>query len=253
MKNAPNTKSSLHPKARAALFKAVACALAITVTGFIFLHAPITRADEQPRVVSPPALDESAGHTGMEIAVLSGGCFWGVQGVYQHVDGVLDAVSGYTGGSKANASYDLVSSGKTGHAESVQISYDPRRISYGALLQIFFSVVHDPTELDRQGPDEGSQYRSAIFPQNAEQARIASAYVAQLNGAQTFAAPIVTVIEPGRTFYSAEGYHQNYLVNHPNTPYIFINDLPKVAALRRLFPQRWHGAPALVAQASPSQ
>jgi peptide-methionine (S)-S-oxide reductase len=239
-----------HPQARATLFKALACALA--VTGLVFLLAPMTRADEPPHVVPPPTLDEPAGRTAPEIAVLSGGCFWGVQGVYQHVDGVLNAVSGYTGGGKATAFYEVVSSGKTGHAESVQITYDPGRISYGVLLQIFFSVVHDPTELNRQGPDEGSQYRSAIFPQNAEQAQIATAYIAQLSAAHAYAAPIVTRVEPGHSFYPAEAYHQNYLVNHPDAPYIFYNDIPKIAALRRLIPQRWHGAPVLVAQVNPS-
>src|SRR6185312_14929172 len=195
---------------------------------------------------------EPAGRAQPEVAVLAGGCFWGVQGVYQHVQGVLDAVSGYTGGSEANAHYELVSTGTTGHAESVQITYDPRRVSYGTLLQIFFSAVHDPTELNRQGPDEGSQYRSAIFPQNAEQARIAAAYIAQLTRTHAFAAPIVTRIEPGHTFYPAEAYHQNYLAYHTRFPYIVINDLPKIASLRQLFPQRYRRDAVLVAQASPS-
>jgi peptide-methionine (S)-S-oxide reductase len=217
------------------------------------LHPAQTRAEEA-QVVPAPLLDETAGSAQPEVAVLAGGCFWGVQGVYQHVDGVLQAVSGFTGGSSANAHYELVSTGTTGHAESVQITYDPRRISYGQLLQIFFSVVHDPTELNYQGPDEGSQYRSAIFPGDAQQARIAQAYIDQLNGAHVFAARVVTRVEPGQTFYPAEDYHQNYLVTHPEVPYIAINDLPKIAALQRLFPQRYRPRPVLVAgaQTSPS-
>jgi peptide-methionine (S)-S-oxide reductase len=250
-------KTFPHPAAR---IKTVVRAVA--VTGFaVFaallivlgvLHASVTHADEQPRLLPAPALDEPAGRTRPEVAVLAGGCFWGVQGVYQHVQGVLDAVSGYTGGSEANAHYELVSEGNTGHAESVQITYDPRRISYGALLQIFFSAVHDPTELNRQGPDEGSQYRSAVFPQNPEQARIAAAYIAQLSAAHAFASPIVTRVEPGHTFYPAEAYHQNYLASHTSFPYIVINDLPKIVALRRLFPQRYQRSAVLVAQVNPS-
>lgn len=238
-----------------ALGRAVAvtgCAGVAVLLVLLFLNAAQTHAQEQPRVVPPAALDEPSGRTQPEVAVLAGGCFWGVQGVYQHVPGVLNAVSGYTGGSKADAHYDLVSTGRTGHAESVQITYDPRFISYGSLLQLFFSVVHDPTELNRQGPDEGSQYRSAIFPQNAEQARIAAAYIAQLRSAHAFAAPIVTRIEPGHTFYPAEAYHQNYLQYHRGFPYIVNNDLPKLAALRQLFPRRYRSAALLVAQANPS-
>jgi len=241
------------------LLKALGRAVAVTGCGCIavllvllFVNAAQTHAQERPRVVAPPALDEPAGRTQPEVAVLAGGCFWGVQGVYQHVPGVINAVSGYTGGSKANALYDLVSTGRTGHAESVQITYDPRFISYGTLLQLFFSVVHDPTELDRQGPDEGSQYRSAIFPQNPEQTRIATAYIAQLRDAHAFAAPIVTRIEPGHTFYPAEAYHQNYLATHRGFPYIVNNDLPKLAALQQLFPQRYRRTALLVAQTSPS-
>jgi peptide-methionine (S)-S-oxide reductase len=202
-----------------------------------------------PVSVPPPAVDEPAGQqaTSPEVAVLAGGCFWGVQGVFQHVDGVLDAVSGYTGGAKATAQYETVSTGTTGHAESVQITYDPRRISYGHLLQIYFSVVQDPTELNRQGPDTGTQYRSTIFPLNPQQARIAKAYIAQLNAAHVFHAPIVTTIEPGRTFYPAENYHQNFLTLHPRYPYIVINDLPKVANLKRLFPTLYRANPVLVA------
>ena len=184
-------------------------------------------AAEEARAVAPPLLDEPVGAGNLEVAVLAGGCFWGVQGVFQHVAGVTDAVSGYAGGSKATAAYETVSTGATGHAESVQITFDPRKISYGQLLQIYFSVAHDPTELNRQGPDDGVQYRSAIFPANAAQARVAKAYIAQLDHAHAFPVPIVTRIEPDRTFYPAEGYHQNYLTNHPDSPYIAHNDLPK--------------------------
>ena len=202
---------------------------------------------EEARVVPPPAVDESNGASTSEVAVLAGGCFWGVQGVYQHVDGVISAVSGYDGGDKATAHYEMTSNGDTGHAESVKITYDPRKISYGRILQVFFSVVHDPTELNYQGPDEGTQYRSAVFPANDEQARIAKAYVDQLDKAHLFKAKIVTTIEPGKTFYRAEDYHQDYLTLHPAQPYIVFNDLPKIANLKRLFPNLYRPDPVLVA------
>jgi len=229
--------------------------LRLTIIGVFFAAAAGTvywqagAAAESPHVVPLPAVDEPAGTSTSEVAVLAGGCFWGVQGVFQHVDGVTSAVSGYAGGSKDTAEYETVSTGTTGHAESVQVTFDPHRISYGRILQIFFSVAHDPTELDRQGPDRGTQYRSAIFPTDAEQARVAEAYIAQLNRAHAFAAPIVTKIEPGRSFYPAEAYHQNYLTLHPEQPYIAINDIPKVAALKQLFPSLYRAAPVLVAAA----
>ena len=204
-------------------------------------------AADVARAVPAPVVDEPASSATAEVAVLAGGCFWGVQGVFQHVDGVTGAVSGYAGGAKDTADYHTVSTGSTGHAESVQITFDPRRISYGRILQIYFSVAHDPTELDRQGPDVGTQYRSAIFPQTAEQAPIAEAYIAQLDKAHVFPAPIVTKIEPGKAFYAAEGYHQNYLTLHPTQPYIAINDLPKVSALKQFFPSLYRDAPVLVA------
>jgi peptide-methionine (S)-S-oxide reductase len=204
------------------------------------------RAADYPHVVPPPALDESAGPATSEVAVLAGGCFWGVQGVFEHVKGVTKAVSGYAGGDKAQAEYETVSSGKTGHAESVEITFDPRQISYGRLLQIYFSVAHDPTELNRQGPDTGTQYRSAIFPRDEEQAHLAQAYIAQLDQAHVFDRAIATRIEPGRSFYAAEGYHQDYLTRHPNSPYIVVNDLPKVDALKRLFPDVYRADPVLV-------
>ncbi|HEX3418356.1 MAG TPA: peptide-methionine (S)-S-oxide reductase MsrA, partial [Stellaceae bacterium] len=172
-----------------------------------------------------PALDEPANPTATsEIALLAGGCFWGVQGVFQHVDGVTSAVSGYVGGAANTAHYEMVGTNMTGHAESVQVTFDPSRISYGHILQVYFSVAHDPTELNRQGPDVGTQYRSAIFPTNPEQAQIAEAYIAQLNQAHVFNVPIVTKIEPGRNFYPAEDYHQDFLTRNPRYPYIVIND-----------------------------
>ena len=181
-----------------------------------------------------------------ETAVLAGGCFWGVQGVYEHVKGVTRAMSGYTGGSQATAEYETVSEGDTGHAESVQVTFDPRQISYGRILQIYFSVVHDPTQLNRQGPDVGSQYRSAIFPLNDGQARVAKEYIAQLNRARVFNAAIVTRIEPGKVFYPAEAYHQDFLVRNPHYPYILYNDLPKIEDLKRLFPAEYRPDPVLV-------
>jgi peptide-methionine (S)-S-oxide reductase len=212
----------------------------------------VPAAADSARPLPPPALDETAPQqAASETAVLAGGCFWGVQGVFQHVAGVTGAVSGYAGGDRDTAHYETVGTGRTGHAEAVQITFDPRRISYGTLLRIFFSVAHDPTELDRQGPDEGTQYRSAIFPADAQQARIAAAYVAQLDAAHAFPAPIVTRIEPGKAFYPAEAYHQDFLARHPSYPYIVINDLPKIEELKRLFPELYRAEPVLVAAARP--
>jgi peptide-methionine (S)-S-oxide reductase len=187
--------------------------------------------------IPDPAVDESlAANKGERVAVVAGGCFWGIQAVFEHVKGVIDVKAGYAGGSADTAHYEIVSTGRTGHAESVRIKYDPSQISYGQLLKVFFSVAHDPTELNRQGPDDGTQYRSAIFCSNEEQQRIAKAYVDQLNQAKAFGQPIVTVISVGSPFYEAEAYHQDYAVHHPNEPYIVINDLPKVASLRKQFP-----------------
>jgi peptide-methionine (S)-S-oxide reductase len=197
-------------------------------------------------VVPAPAHDETVGATTSEVAVLAGGCFWGVQGVYQHVKGVTSALSGYAGGQQSTAHYQVVGTGGTGHAESVQVTFDPRQVSYGKILQIFFSVVHDPTQLNRQGPDVGSQYRSAIFPANAEQASVAKAYIAQLNQARVFDAAIVTKIEMDHPFYAAEGYHQDYLKNNPTNPYIVYNDLPKISDLKRVFPDMYRTTPVLV-------
>ncbi len=201
---------------------------------------------EKALVVPPPVLDQERGQSTSETAVLAGGCFWGVQGVYQHVNGVTNALSGYAGGSQASAGYEAVSSGGTGHAESVQITFDPRQVTYGQLLQLFFSVVHDPTTLDRQGPDHGTQYRSAIFPTSDEQARIARAYIAQLSQSRVFAAAVVTKVEPQQAFYPAEGYHQDFLTLNPRHGYIVVNDLPKIDALKRLFPAAYRAEPVLV-------
>ena len=178
--------------------------------------------------------------------VVAGGCFWGVQGVFQHTAGVVDAVSGYAGGSKATASYPVVSTGTTGHAESVEIKYDPKKISYGKILQIFFSVVHDPTQLNRQGPDTGTQYRSAIFTTSDEQEKVAQAYIAQLNAAKVYRKPIVTKVSPLEGFFAAEAYHQDYLTLHPSQPYIAYNDLPKVENLKKIFAENYIEKPTLV-------
>jgi len=174
---------------------------------------------------------------GQQTAVLAGGCFWGIQAVFQHVKGVISAVSGYSGGSAQTADYEKVCGGNTGHAESVKVTYDPAQISYGQILRIFFSVAHDPTELNRQGPDSGTQYRSAIFYDGEEQKRVAEAYIAQLDRASIFPRRIVTQVTPLEAFYPAEDYHQNYAANHPDQPYIVFNDAPKVVALRKLFPE----------------
>ena len=188
--------------------------------------------------VPAPIVDAShASSPGHETSVLSGGCFWGIQAVFQHVKGVISATSGYSGGSKKTAEYETVSTGETGHAESVQIVYDPSQITYGELLRVFFSVAHDPTQLNRQGPDEGTQYRSAIFYANDEQKHIADAYIVQLNEAKVFSHKIVTQVTPLQAFYPAEGYHQNYAALHPNQPYIVFNDAPKVEHLKQQFPE----------------
>ncbi len=202
---------------------------------------------ETAHEIPAPAVDEPAS-TSTETIVLAGGCFWGVQGVFQHVTGVTSAVSGYAGGEQSTAHYEMVGSGRTGHAESVKITYDPRKVSLGTLLQVYFSVVHDPTELNRQGPDVGTQYRSTIFAMNDEQAKIARAYIDQLDATKLFGRKIVTTIERNRVFYPAEGYHQDYLTLHPNQPYIVFNDLPKVENLQRLFPAVYRAEPALVSR-----
>ncbi|MEG1768038.1 MAG: peptide-methionine (S)-S-oxide reductase MsrA [Comamonas sp.] len=201
---------------------------------------------ETARRVAAPAADITALSTAKaETAVFAGGCFWGVQGVFQHVKGVSNAASGYAGGDAKTARYEDIGSGRTGHAESVRITYDPQQISYGKLLQIYFSVAHDPTQLNRQGPDSGTQYRSTVFVQNSEQERVAKAYIAQLDQAKAFGKPIATTIESSKPFYLAEDYHQNYLTLHPGQPYIMINDLPKIEDLKKLFPESYTAKPAL--------
>jgi peptide-methionine (S)-S-oxide reductase len=204
---------------------------------------------EPARQLPDPTLDEKAdGSSATRTAVFAGGCFWGVQGVFQHVDGVTSAVSGYAGGDAATAHYEMVGRGRTGHAEAVRIVYDPRKVSFGTLMQIYFSVAHDPTELDRQGPDVGPQYRSTIFAGDDEQARLAKAYIDQLDSAKLFGRKIATTIERGKLFYPAEDYHQDYLTLHPTQPYIAIHDLPKIENLKRLFPDRYRVEPALVSK-----
>jgi peptide-methionine (S)-S-oxide reductase len=209
----------------------------------LLIGATACNAKASPAAAVPaPAVDAArATAPGQQTAVLSGGCFWGIQAVFQHVKGVLSATSGYSGGSSKTAEYETVSSGETGHAESVQIVYDPSKITYGELLRVFFSVAHDPTQLNRQGPDEGTQYRSSIFYGNDEQKRIAEAYIAQLDQAKIFPQRIVTQVVPLKAFYPAEAYHQNYAALHPNQPYIVYNDAPKVEHLRQEFPDLYTG------------
>jgi peptide-methionine (S)-S-oxide reductase len=221
---------------------------ALMLIPFAGLGARYVNAAEQAVVLPAPVGDETAS-AGLQTVVLAGGCFWGVQGVYQHTKGVTQAVSGYAGGQKDTAHYEMVGTGRTGHAESVSITFDPRQISYGKILQIYFSVAHNPTELNRQGPDFGTQYRSAIFYANDEQKRVASAYIAQLQQAHVFSAPIVTKLEPLSGFYPAEDYHQDFLVLHPSYPYIVFNDLPKVDELKRLFPDNYRETPVTVTAA----
>lgn len=208
--------------------------LAMTVAAGSAFQIAVLAAEEAHAIPAP--LQDMASQQKLETAVLAGGCFWGVQGVFQHVDGVVSATSGYAGGGRSTAQYEAVGTGTTGHAESVRVVFDPKKVSYGHLLQIYFSVAHDPTELNRQGPDTGTQYRSAIFPTNDMQAKVARAYIGQLNQAKVYNEAIVTTIEPGKAFYPAEDYHQNFLTNNPTYPYIVINDLPKIESLKRLFP-----------------
>ena len=224
----------------------IACAAVGVVAGALFA---LPAAAETAVMVPPPVVDAAPGE-GLQTAVLAGGCFWGVQAVFQHTNGVIKAVSGYSGGSKDTAQYEAVGSGRTGHAEAVEVTFDPKVVSYGKLLQIFFSVVHDPTQLDRQGPDTGPQYRSAIFAATPEQQRIAQAYVAQLAKAGVYKRPIVTKIGALNGFYPAEDYHQDYATLHPMQPYIYINDRPKVENLKRLFTGSYRDKPVLVRAAT---
>lgn len=226
---------------------------ALTVTAVLSLDGPVHAAPAQA-LVTVPAPGGSAdfkqpGSTRAQV-VFAGGCFWGVQGVFQHINGVDNAVSGYIGGSSADASYPRVGSGGTGHAEAVQVTYDPSKVSYGQLMQVFFSVVHDPTLLNRQGPDRGTQYRSAVYADDAKQREATRAYIDQLQRAKAYAAPVVTQVDGGKRFYPAEGYHQNYLTLHPESQYIQINDAPKVAALKQQYPALYREKPRLVSTLS---
>jgi len=222
----------------------------ILATGLILaifstVHAPAFAA-EINTTLPVPAVDNPKAAGPLQTAVIAGGCFWGVQGVFEHVRGVKKVLSGYAGGEKSTAQYELVSSGRTGHAESVQIVFDPKEVSYGELLQVYFSVAHDPTELNRQGPDKGTQYRSNIFYSDESQKKIALAYVAQLEKAKIFSRPIVTRLDPLKGFYTAEDYHQDFLIKNPRLPYIVINDLPKIQNLKKVFPVYYRGQPAMV-------
>jgi peptide-methionine (S)-S-oxide reductase len=238
-------------RTRARLILATVLLLVGAAGAFAVAGAPAAGAWRQTAgasAIPAPAVDETVqAHPHNETAVLAGGCFWGVQGVFQHVNGVIEAQSGYTGGDASTAHYETVSTGTTGHAESVRIIYDPSQITFGELLRIYFAVVVDPTQLNGQGPDEGSQYRSAIFAQNPDQRRIAQAYIGQLNRAAVFSGPIVTTVSPPSTFYPAEAYHQNFLASNPDNEYIALYDEPKLDDLKRLFPDRYRETPVLVA------
>jgi len=220
--------------------------MAVTAMG---LAAPLLASHARElNTQIPAAASDPASTATTEVAILAGGCFWGQQGVFEHVKGVTKVVAGYSGGEKKTANYDLVSDGDSGHAESVQITFDPRQVTFGQLLKIYFSVAHDPTELNRQGPDEGTQYRSEIFAASPQQEQTARAYIAQLDSAHVFAAPIATKVEPLKGFYPAEDYHQDYLVKNPRASYIVINDLPKIAALKRVWPDIYREKPVLLAE-----
>ncbi len=207
-------------------------------------------ADAINKVIPAPVVDTPAAEAnGTQTAVLAGGCFWGLQGMFEHVQGVTKVVAGYSGGSKATAHYEMVGTETTGHAESVEITFDPKKISYGQLLRLYFAVAHDPTELNRQGPDSGPSYRSEIFFLSPSQEKVAKAYVAQLNQGKVFGSPIVTKIEPMKGFYEAEGYHQDFLIHNPTYPYIVRNDLPKVEALKKVYPELYRETPVMLSSA----
>jgi peptide-methionine (S)-S-oxide reductase len=219
-------------------------ALALATMALVLFRSPLLRA-EAPVIIAPPEIDNPKAAGPPQSAVLAGGCFWGVQGVFEHVRGVQTVIAGYAGGDKATAHYETVSSGTTGHAESVKIIFDPSEISYGQLLQIAFSVVHDPTQLNRQGPDVGSQYRSAVFYAGDAQKRIAEAYISQLDKAHAFSRPMVTRVDPLQGFYAAEDYHQDYLIHNPHVPSIAYFDIPKIENFKRTFPELYSGRPVL--------
>lgn len=227
---------------------------ALLFAALIAAWSTTSQTAAQGVMLAGPASDSVAvpGST-TQTAVLAGGCFWGVQGVFQQVHGVTQAVSGYAGGSAKTANYELVGSGTTGHAEAVRISFDPQKISYGRLLHIYFSVAHNPTELNRQGPDRGTQYRSTIFPINDEQARVARSYIEQLNRSKAFDKELATTVEPHTDFYTAENYHQDFLTRNPRHPYIVVHDLPKIGELKRLFPNAYSATPMLVGSTPPQR
>jgi peptide-methionine (S)-S-oxide reductase len=239
------------PVTRASTFaKGALAALILAAAGAALWQTPAISAEDAV-VIPPPAMDEKAA-SGSEKAIFAGGCFWGVQGVFQHVKGVTKAVSGYTGGEKDTAVYEMVGTSRTGHAESVEITYNPSEVTYGQLLQVYFSVAHNPTQLNYQGPDSGTQYRSTIFAETDAQKKIAESYIAQLDKAKVFSKPIVTTLETGKTFYPAENYHQDFLTLNPTYPYIVYNDLPKIANLKQLFPKLYSDKPVLVLASSKS-
>lgn len=211
--------------------------IALAGAALLAITSPGYAADQVIKAPAPRLAAPVAGHR--EVAILAGGCFWGVEGVFSHVKGVISATSGYAGGKATTATYETVSSGTTGHAESVRIIFDPTVVNYADLLRIYFSVVADPTLLNRQGPDHGTQYRSALFPQTAAQEKVARAYISQLAAAHVYTRPIVTRIEARASFFPAEGHHQDFMARNPNYPYIVINDRPKVDALKRIFPLNW--------------
>ena len=228
---------------------AIAAAAGLLAAAALGISQTSTMAAEQAVAIPPPSVDVVRSGGGLQKAVFAGGCFWGVQGVFQHVEGVASAVSGYAGGKQATAMYEAVGTGLTGHAEAVEITYDPAKVSYGKLLQVFFSVAHNPTQLNYQGPDRGTQYRSAVFPLNAEQEKVTKAYIAELDRAKLFDGEIVTTLEGAKPFYPAEDYHQDFLTRNPTYPYIVYYDLPKIENLKRLFPDLYRDKPALVMQA----
>jgi len=224
----------------------VVLAIGALAVASVFVQTRGLGAAESAVAIPAPALDPGDASGALQTAIIAGGCFWGVQAVYQHTEGVVEAVSGYAGGTVEDPTYNQVSGGRTGHAEVVAIRYDPAKISYGKILQIFFSVAHDPTQLNRQGPDVGTQYRSAIYTTTDEQKRVAAAYTEQLDAAGVYAAPIVTEIEPLKKFYPAEDYHQDYATLHPTQPYIAYNDLPKIENMKVMFSDYWREEPKLV-------
>jgi peptide-methionine (S)-S-oxide reductase len=247
-------KASKEPQGKSASRSGLVAPVFAALMLVPFVGLTAGRAAEPAVEIPAPALDQKAADGGLQTIVLAGGCFWGMQAVFSHTKGVTQAVSGYAGGKKETAHYEDVGTGRTGHAESEQVTFDPQQISLGKILQIYFSVGHNPTELNYQGPDSGTQYRSAIFYANDEQKQIASAYIAQLDKAKVFGGPVVTKLEPLTGFYPAEDYHQDFAVTHPNYPYIVFNDAPKVDNLKRLFASYYRATPLTVlASNKPSQ